>query len=159
MSWFDTAISIEIEGENFYRDLAQNAAGEGMRQIFTMLADDELKHKAVFEAMKDSKSAEYEASASPEEVKQVFGSFTKQDFLNEQQHAKLYRKARNVEKQSVEFYTAQLNDLTDKKQKDALEKIIKEEESHFRLIDSIMVLVERPESWVEDAEFGLREEY
>jgi hypothetical protein len=42
---------------------------------------------------------------------------------------------------------------------EALEMIIYEERMHYDLIDDIIVMVERPGSWVEHAEFGVREGY
>jgi rubrerythrin len=64
-----------------------------------------------------------------------------------------------IELKSIEFYSEQHDLVTDVKQKRALSKIIEEERRHYDLIDDIIVMVERPESWVEDAEFGVRDDY
>ncbi len=159
MEWFDVAINIEVEGEKFYRDLSGKAAAEGMKNIFSMLADDELKHKETFEAMKQGKTPEPAASVTQDEAKKVFKTFKKQDFLDEQKQLELYRKVLDIEKKSIDFYADQLGTVEDEKHRKTLEQIIGEEQSHFKLIDSIIIMVERPESWVEHAEFGLREDY
>ncbi len=70
-----------------------------------------------------------------------------------------YENALNIELKSVEFYTEQRDKLTDEKEKKVLDIIIREEKRHYELLDTIIVMVNRPTSWVEDAEFGAREPY
>lgn len=45
------------------------------------------------------------------------------------------------------------------KRKKVLDIIIKEERRHYDLLDNIIIMVNRPSSWVEHAEFGVRERY
>ena len=45
------AIRIEENGEKFYRKAAGMNAGEKMKELFTFLADEEVKHRETFEAM------------------------------------------------------------------------------------------------------------
>lgn len=159
MKLFDVAIKMEAEGAAFYRDLAKKSPSEGFKNIFTMLAEDEDRHRATFEAMKEN--SEIPASTSDASVKatRIFREFSKDDFLNEGSQLALYEQALEIELKSIEFYSEQHELVSDVKQKRALAKIIEEERRHYDLIDDIIVMVERPERWVEHAEFGVRERY
>jgi rubrerythrin len=158
MEWFDVAISIEEEGEKFYRDLAAKAESDGVQRIFSMLADDEVKHKQRFEAMKRQ---DYEAQSSdaPEKAKTIFSSTTKEHMAGEAKHLKLYNDALAIEQKSIDFYNEQMEKQTDPQVRTALEQIIAEEKFHYQMIDTIIIMVQRPERWVEFAEFGVREDY
>lgn len=159
MKLYDIAIKMEAEGAAYYRDLAKRSPSEGFRNIFTMLAEDEDRHKATFEAMKAN--SEIPASTADASIRaaRIFREISKDDFLNEENQLSLYEQALEIELKSIEFYSEQHDLLTDVKQKRALTNIIEEERRHYDLIDDIIVMVERPDRWVEDAEFGLREEY
>lgn len=159
MKLFDIAIKMEIEGAAYYRDLAKKAPSIGFKNIFTMLAEDEDRHKATFEAMKAN--IDIPASTSDASVKaaQIFKKISKDDFLSEESQLALYEHALEIELKSIEFYSEQHELISDVKQKRALAKIIEEERRHYDLIDDIIVMVERPDRWVEHAEFGVREDY
>jgi len=159
MKLFDIAIKMEIEGAAYYRDLAKKAPSIGFKNIFTMLAEDEDRHKATFEAMKAN--IDIPASTSDASVKaaQIFKEISKDDFLSEEGQLALYEHALEIELKSIEFYSEQHELISDVKQKRALAKIIEEERRHYDLIDDIIVMVERPDRWVEHAEFGVREDY
>ena len=52
-----------------------------------------------------------------------------------------------------------LAEATDEQDKEVFEFLIKEEETHYSILEDIVSHVSRPIEWVESAEFGLREEY
>lgn len=159
MELFDIAIRMEMEGAAFYRDLARKTTSEGFRNIFTMLAEDEDRHKATFEAMKSNSDVPASTSDASVRATQIFKQFSKEDFLQEEKQLSVYEEALEIELKSIEFYSEQHESIADVKQKRALAKIIEEERRHYDLIDDIIVMVERPETWVEHAEFGVREDY
>jgi hypothetical protein len=47
----------------------------------------------------------------------------------------------------------------DEKDKVLYEFLVLQETKHHLLFDELVKIVSRPEEWVEDAEFGVREEY
>ena len=61
-----------------------------------------------------------------------------------------------MERESIELYKKLLSESSD--DKELFEFLIKQEEEHYRLIEEIVKLVNRPNVWVESAEFGLRRE-
>ena len=160
MNMFDVAIEMEMEGASFYQQLAQNAGHVGLTKIFTLLKNDEIRHKKFFEGMKNKVEVNVDASfAESNEVKELIESFNDENFAQLLDQKEAYESALNVELKSIEFYTAQREKLTDEKEKKVLDIIIREERRHYDVLDTIIVMVNRPTSWVEDAEFGARDPY
>ena len=67
--------------------------------------------------------------------------------------------ALQMEKDSIELYQKFFKEAGDEQTKKLFGYLIRQEENHFEIFDNLITLVERPEEWVEDAEFGPREEY
>ncbi|MFA5570997.1 MAG: ferritin family protein [Sphaerochaetaceae bacterium] len=159
MDIFDIAIKMEVEGATFYRELASRSQVDGFKAIFTMLAEDEDRHKETFEAMKENRSVPPSSADASVRAAQIFKQFSKDEILQHTSEIELYQKALDIEQRSIDYYNEQLEATEDTAQKRIITKIIEEERRHYELIDDIIVMVERPERWVEDAEFGVREEY
>lgn len=160
MNMFDVAIEMEMEGASFYQKLADNAGHVGLKRIFTLLRDDEKRHKAFFEGMKSKVDVNVDASFSEsDEVKELIESFNDENFSQLLDQKEAYESALHIELKSIEFYKEQRDKLSDDTQKKVLDIIIREEKRHYDLLDTIIVMVNRPSSWVEDAEFGVRDPY
>ncbi len=161
MNIFDYALKMEKEGEALYRELAEKAPNEGMRNILSLLADDEVKHHNTFKKMK---AAEKPGMAETEILKNSVTIFEKMkasgasfDFTGEQKE--LYRKAREIEKKTRDFYKQKAAEVDDADQKRILLQIADEERRHYHLMDNFEELLLRPEQWVEDGMFYHIEEY
>lgn len=50
MEALELAMQMEKEGEQFYRELAEQEKNIGFREIFSKLAEDEQKHYHLFQA-------------------------------------------------------------------------------------------------------------
>ena len=71
----------------------------------------------------------------------------------------LYHEALEMEKRSISLYEKLLSEATNDKEKRLFGYLIRQEKEHFETIEELIVLINRPEDWVESAEFGVREEY
>jgi rubrerythrin len=157
---FEYAMQMEKEGEDYYRQLAQQTGNDGMRSILTMLADEEVKHYNTIEKIKTQQTqiAESEILTDAKnvfvQIKECGESF---DFdINQEE---LYRKARDIEKKSRDFYMEKANEVTEKYQKELFLKLAVEEKKHYVLLDNIIEFISRPEQWLENAEFFHLEDY
>ena len=65
----------------------------------------------------------------------------------------------DIEEKSIDLYKKLRSESDQAEQQKLLDFLIKQEKDHFALFEELTELVERPEAWVEDAEFGNREEY
>ena len=66
------AISIEEEGERTYRKCAETARLPGLTRIFNMLADSELEHKGIFEALVERENLSSSGSGLMGRAKAIF---------------------------------------------------------------------------------------
>ena len=160
MDIFDEAMKIEKEGEALYRSFVEAASDEGAAYIFSRLADQEKKHYAVFKNMKDALPAAFEKNASIKDVRDIFVGWknTHARFNVKMDQAELYRKALDVEKESVRLYEDGAKKADDEKIKAVFLQIAAEEKTHQQVMENIIEFVTKPETWAENAEFGYRGE-
>ncbi|UCF00132.1 MAG: ferritin family protein [Planctomycetota bacterium] len=151
----------EKYSENYYRQLAAQADNTALRNIFTMLADEEAKHyKTVSYMKKNVKPNLAQISVLPD-AKEIFaemrGSPDKFDFNIS--HLELYNKAKDIEAQAKKFYLEKEQQVEIDAQKDIFLKLADEEQKHFILLQNIIDFVSRPQTWLENAEWHHLNEY
>jgi rubrerythrin len=162
MDFFDIAMGIEKEGEDFYVRLAESCGNnEGIRNILTMLARDERKHYNIFRKMKDNNPVDFQNTDVFDSAKEIFSEFRKQfDKVScDTSQMDLYKKALELENKSYNYYMEKLDEFTDPIQMGIIRKVANEEKRHALLLDNIIELLERPENWLENAEFVHLEDY
>lgn len=160
MNIFEHAMQMEKDGEDLYRDLAQKSENIGIKNIFNMLADDEVKHYKVFEDMKKDEKPQMADTKVLTSAKNVFTQLKEEGkFDQKAAELELYRKAQELEKKSEEFYLQKAGEAEDPYQKEMILKIAAEEKKHYFLLDNIVQFVSAPERWLEDAEFSYFDEY
>jgi len=156
------AIQMETDGEKFYRDLAGTCAEhEGVRFILNMLADDEAKHRRIFEDMQAELPAEMTDSGI---IVVAVNQFRQMQQTNNPlsctvRQKQLYKEAYELEMKSYEFYMEQLDKAVTEAQRALIHRIAKEEKRHAVVLENIIEMILRPEQWVENAEFNHMEEY
>jgi len=157
---FEYAMQMEKDGEDYYRRLAQKTGNNGMKTILTMLADEEVKHYNALEKVKTEKTQIAESEILTD-AKNVFIQINESDenFDFDIKQTELYKKARDIEKKSRDFYAEKANEVTEEYQKELFLKLADEENKHYLLLDNIIDFVSRPEQWLEDAEFFHLEDY
>lgn len=157
MNILDYAIKIELDGVGFYNDLALTAEGSGLNKICLSLAQDEENHARILKNKKDNIKAPLEERPALR-TENIFS--TPVDFgidKNYQAQIDLYKLALDKEQQSIDLYNKLLYEMQE--DKELFEFLIKQEQEHYRIISDILTMINRPNEWVESAEFGIREEY
>jgi rubrerythrin len=157
---FEYAMQMEKDGEDYYRQLAQQTGNKGMRTILTMLADEEVKHYNTIEKIKTQQTQIVESEILTD-AKNVFAQIKESggNFDFDISQVELYKKARDIEKKSRDFYTEKANEVTEKYQKELFLRLAIEEKKHYVLLDNIIEFISRPEQWLENAEFFHLEDY
>lgn len=163
MDFFQIAIDTEQMVEDHYRDLAGHCSThKGIKNILSMLADDHKKHKAAFEKMK--KEQQVQPLTNTFAIKKAIEVFDeikkdKNPFACDMGEVKLYTKARELEKHKIRIYTDAMDGLEDDFQKQIIQSIITEESKQVKVLDNIIEMVNRPNTWLENAEFYHLDEY
>jgi rubrerythrin len=160
MNIFEYAMQMEKDGEEYYRQLARQTTNKGLQTILTMLADEEVKHYNVIERMQAAQSHMAETTILTD-AKNIFVQIKEADesFDFDIKKTELYRKARDIEKDSRDFYTEKANEVTEEYLKKLFLKLAEEERKHYFLLDNIIEFLSKPEYWLENAEFYHLEEY
>jgi rubrerythrin len=159
MDIYAFAMQMEQDGEQFYRKLATQSGNEGMRRILTMLAEDEVKHYRIVKAMADRSDAEMVSTTVLADARNVFAGLQGADFSLEGEQIELYREAQEIELKSQAFYEEKAGEVDDPAAKNLLLKIADEEKRHYFLLDNMVEFINRPYTWIENAEFNHLEDY
>jgi len=152
------AINMEVEGEDYYRKQAVLHAGDGLKVVFTMLADEESIHAALLRKAAQGQPYTLEPSTRAQWQNVFTGKVDFQDdtkVLPEQ--VDVYRMAHEMEEKSIALYKQLAEQDAENRQLYAF--LIAQEQEHEQILDELIKRVNRPNDWVESAEFGLREEY
>jgi rubrerythrin len=160
MNILEFAMEKEKYSEDYYRHLADKSNNKGLKAIFNMLADEEVKHYKIVSDMKEDVAPDLAETPVLSDAKDVFAKMREavQSFNFDVSQTNLYRKAREIEEQSRDFYLEKANEVKES-QKEIFLKLADEEKKHYFLIDNIIDFVSRPETWLENAEFYHLEEY
>ncbi|MEN8257585.1 MAG: ferritin family protein [Thermodesulfobacteriota bacterium] len=165
MNIFGYAMQMEKDGENYYRKLAKECNNVGLRGIFTMLADEEVKHYKVVEKLtKKDKTPQLAETNILENVKNIFIEMkdVKQDLhIDTSEEADNYRKARDIEDMSQKFYLEKADQVEGEQARQIFLQLAHEEERHLRIMENIVEFVSRtePGHWLENAEWTHLDEY
>jgi len=161
MDIFQFAMEKEQYSEQFYRDLANRTSYVGLRNIFTMLADEEVKHYHIVEHMQAETPRVVSETPLLAHAREIFekmrGSTKKFDFNITE--ADLYRKASEIEEESERFYLDRAEEVEDPAQKELFKKLAAEEHKHWIIVDNIRSFVARPETFLENAEIFHHDDY
>jgi rubrerythrin len=155
------AITMEKDGEAYYRSQAAKNDGNALKVIFEMLADDEAKHARILQEMLDDFPYDLESANNLQNHMNLF--LTAKDYCEtvagQASQVELYHTALDKEKQSIDLYASLQDKATDDVSHQLFEFLVKEENGHYRLLEELFHHVNRPNEWVESAEFGVREDY
>jgi len=149
---FQIAEQIEVNGENFYRQMADTISDTEIRKLFLEFADMEVGHQKVFATMRAALSDKDREPTvfDPEDESalylraladlRVFGEGAEEPFilpegLNENERLKkIFWAAASREKESIVFYTGMKDMVGENLGKNKIDDIIHEEMRHLRIL-------------------------
>src|SRR5208337_3045455 len=152
MNIYEFAMKMEKDGEHYYHELAKMSLNTGFRNIFTMLAKAEEFHYNTFKKMKENEKVVAAGTKILSEVKNIFEKMQeeKKDPDIHITETDLYKKAQEIEKESMNFYLKHADEVNDPYQKEIFTRIAGEEKKHYFILEEIVNFVSRPETWLEN---------
>jgi rubrerythrin len=155
------ALDMELDGERYYRRQAETYADTPLKPVFDTLAKDELKHAEIVRGRMEGTAYQLKASEAQFSRKNLFQGM--KDYVplvkDNPDQAALYHEALELEQRSIDLYTDIRSKSADAQTLEMLDFLIREESRHYQILEDVFRFVNRPNEWVESAEFGLREEY
>ncbi len=161
MDIYDFALEKEQKSEKLYRQIADQCKNTGLKNIFTMLADEEQKHYNIVKKLQENDTSQRTETSIISDAKKVFERMRDERLTvgcNEKQ-IDTYREAQRFEEESRDYYKEKAEQVDDDYQQNLFQKLAREEQCHYDLLDGIIQMVQRPERWLEDAEWYHLEEY
>ncbi len=169
MDIYTFAMQMEKDGETYYRALAEKSKNIGLKKIFTMLADEEVKHYEIIKRLREKVALPPAIDSDVlADVKNIFEEMRAGKLKFEPGYAVdttdetiAYRKARDVEEKSRKFYLEKAEETTDPQAVLLLKMLAREEDKHYRIMDNLVEFVSKPEpgNWLENAEWHHLENY
>ena len=165
MNIYQFAMQMEKDGENYYRLLAKESTVPGLAKIFTMLADEEVKHYNVIERLsKKDNNPQLADAGILENVKNIFITMQAAKealHIDTTKAANEYRKACDIEEMSQKFYLEKAKLVEGEQERQIFFRLATEEDKHLRIMKNIVEFVSRPEpgNWLENAEWHHLDEY
>lgn len=167
MNVFEFALQMELDGEKYYRDLAERVNYDDLKKVLEGLAEDEQRHYQIIQLAQNQTVQHIEANPSLKKIQNVFATHKNKEFFtnNNELIAKLkdeqsdvYRAALVKEKESVELYSKLSEQSEKQEEKKVFATLMQEEEKHVEVIENIIDMLNNVNDWVEAAEFNHKDD-
>ena len=159
MNALEFAIQMEIDGEQYYLEQAKKNQGSTVEVVLIKLAEDEKNHANLLRSELKGASYELEADENLDDIENIFknhGDF--KSLKNKPDQLDIYRTALENEQKSIDLYNEFYTKADTDSAKNLFRFLVKEEQKHFKIIEHIVLELNKPNDWVESAEFGVRKE-
>ncbi len=155
MDFFKFSIQMEKDAEMLYRKMADAAPVDGVKKVLLMLAEDEVRHRVAIENLQKKVKAEPGEGVALD-IKTVFEEMKQDKELTDISVDAVadYQKAVEVERRGMEFYKEKFAEAKDPESKKLFEVLMKQEGYHLKTVENLLEVVQRPDWWVENAEFN-----
>ena len=155
MDLFEFSIQMEKDAEALYRKMAENAPVEGIKKVLLMLAEDEVKHRVAIEQLQKKLDVPAQKGVALD-IKTVFEDMKADENLTtlSVDAVEDYKKAVEIEKRGMAFYKEKFEEADDPASKQLFEALMKQETYHLRTCENLLDMVQKPEWWVDNAEFN-----
>lgn len=155
MDLFEFSIQMEKDAEALYRKMAENAPVEGIKKVLLMLAEDEVKHRVAIERLQKKHDVPAQKGVALD-IKTVFEEMKGDENITTLtvDAVEDYKKAVEIEKRGMAFYKEKFEEADDPVSKQLFEVLMKQETYHLRTCENLLDMVQKPEWWVDNAEFN-----
>lgn len=165
MDIYEYAMQMEKDGENYYRELVNVSKTAGLQKIFTMLADEEVRHYEFIEEVRlTSGLPRIEDTGILKNVKNIFLDMKETEHslhIDTTKETNAFRKALDIEDKSRTFYLEKAEVVEDEHARLLFTLLAREEEKHYHIMENLVEFVSKPEpgNWLENAEWHHLDEY
>jgi rubrerythrin len=137
---FQFAIRIEENGEKFYRKMADKFSDPQIKELFSYLADEETKHKRIYEGMVENIEKYEPFESYPGEYFEYLRAYADKIIFDEKALDELQKKindpimainvAMDNEVASILYYQ-EIKNIVPQDKRSSIDKIMEEERRHF----------------------------
>lgn len=159
-SLIEQAIHLETTAATTYRDAAHATSDPSAGKILDFLADEEDRHAKILRGMNDASEVEVPdlLQSALRWIRGVVEGGALAISPDTSLQAVLQR-AMDIEQMTEAFYREHARSSDDVSVQELFTRLADIEKKHFLLVGSLVEYFDRPNEWIESAEFGLRDEY
>lgn len=161
MDIYEFALEFEKRHGDFYREQAEKAGNRGLKRVFNRLAEEEAKHEKVVKKLAAGEKVEHVESDLIPDVKEAFDRIAVdvEEETAPTGQVDLYKKALEMEEESYDFYQSKAEETDLPHVRRVFKALAREEKKHENIVGNILEFVNRPSTWLEDAEWYHLEDY
>lgn len=161
MNIYEFAVEFEREHREYYLERSKKAPTEHMKKLFEEMAEEERKHEEIVLQLRAEKVVEEVESDIKERARDFFRKMIDElpELIFPEDEAEIYRQAVELEIKSKEFYMEQAEKSDLPHVRRVFQQLAEEERKHQMIMETLAEMLDRPKSWVEDAEWFHMEEY
>ncbi len=154
MDMFEFSIQMEKDAEALYRKMADGTPVPGIKKVLLMLAEDEVRHRQAIEQLQ-KKLAVTPAKGVALDIKTVFDAMQQDENTSKISVEAVddYEKALEIEKRGIEYYKEKFAEAETPENKKLFEVLMRQETYHYKTVENLLDMVQKPQWWVENAEF------
>ncbi|MGM0409820.1 MAG: ferritin-like domain-containing protein [Bacillota bacterium] len=158
---YDFAVEFEREHRDFYKQMIESTNEESLKSVFEKLVEQEEKHEKIVRQLQNSEKVEHVESKIIPDAKETFEKIASNlpDSVLPDDQVELYKKAREMEERTYEFYTEKADKAEKTQVKKVFEKLAQEEKKHENILNNLIDFVNKPNTWLDDAEWYHLEDY
>ncbi|RME26987.1 MAG: hypothetical protein D6800_05670 [Candidatus Zixiibacteriota bacterium] len=156
----DFALQMERDGKKFYEEQAARTSQPEVKEILLTLAAEEEKHFKFFMKMKEGAVQEAQdllrgSKRAITATKNVFIELTEKNknYAFGDEVREVWKKALAIEEKAEKLYRDEAAKTDDPTNKELLNRIADEEQSHVYLIDNMLSYMADPHTFGESAQF------
>lgn len=155
MNAYEYALKLEKDGEKYYRELADRSPYPGLKTVFNILAEEEVKHCHVIEEMMKDSNVDAEKLDIVLDTKTIYETLlSEKDNVNfNNDEVKFYEEAIAREDGAEKFYVKKAQELDTENEKQIFLKLAAEEKKHVEVLQNILDFIQEPQKLVAAAEF------
>jgi len=155
MNAYEYAMKVEKDGEKYYRDLADKSLYTGLKMVFNILANEEVKHYNIIKDMMEKSDIDFKNLDIILDTTTIYEALaTEKDNVNfNNDEVQFYEEAIAREDGAQKFYLEKAQELENEDEKQVFLSLAAEEGKHAVVLQNILDFIEEPKNFVEAAEF------
>lgn len=161
MNVFEFAVNFEKENREYYLERSEKTDSPYLKNLFQQLADEEKKHEEIVIQLMNEGTVEDVESDIIDTAKNTFRSMAQDlpDTVLPTEEVHIYKQAIELERKSKEYYQDKAERAELSEVKKVFQQLAREEARHQNIMENITELVNRPNTWLEDAEWNHLDQY
>lgn len=151
-----SATQLEMDGRQFYLDLAENAPNPLAEKMFTSLAEDEKKHLQWLEMINNGERPEVSSIGDTyARLQKIFAdapSIVRENAKSSKDDTEALQTALQFEKKSIDAYREWASNADDEEVRKLCEKLVDFEKGHWDIITSTIRYLDETGNWFMEEE-------